>query len=77
MKEPINYANNSPAFPSQPLNQQGLPEQELQEGMTLLQYMATKAMQGICANSNGFRSAEGIATEAVAVAKALAEELTK
>jgi hypothetical protein len=48
--------NKTPAFPSQSLGQSGLPEDQLQEGMTLRDYFAAKAMLGIISNPTNYIS---------------------
>lgn len=47
------------------------------EGMTLREYIATAAMQGLCANSDFDMNAEEIAASAVEHADALLAELAK
>ena len=60
--------NNEPAFPTVDANR---PEDCGTTGMTLRDYFAAKAMQGILSNLNGFAEAERISKRAYEIADAM------
>lgn len=62
---------NPPAFPCQPLGQDGLPSNELSPGMTLRDYFAGQALAGLMFRANGPTQRGEIAV--AALAKAIGE----
>jgi hypothetical protein len=72
--------DGGPAMPFQPLGQDGLPEYSATPGMTMRQYYAAAALQGLCANTGSFGLENGpgeLAMRAHAVADAMIAEESK
>jgi hypothetical protein len=70
--------NSGPAFPCQPLGIGGSPLCELQPGISVRDYFAAKALNGICAHDDSWGlSIQGIASTAYDLADAMLAERAK
>lgn len=62
------------AFPNQSLDAQGMPTNPMQEGLTLREYFAARAMQGMMSNPSiidQFKGEDRIAKHAFVIADAM------